>query len=59
MVSRSRSPRLALGLLGVEPQFQTSHHTFEGRRYRDTCTTLGVRLWPVLLITGQPSLRGN
>lgn len=62
--SWSAAGRVLAGLqlhpaLGVELQFQTSNHTFEGQRYRDTCATLGVRLWPVLLITGRPILRGN
>lgn len=62
--SWSAAGRVLAGLqlhpaLGVEIQFQTSSHTFEGRRYRDTCATLGVRIWPALLATGQPFLRNN
>lgn len=58
--SWSAAGRVLVGLqlhpaLGVELQFQTSHHTFEGRRYRDTCATLGVRIWPAVLATGRPS----
>jgi hypothetical protein len=62
--SWSAAGRVLTGLqvhpaLGVELQFQTSSHTFEGRRYRDTCATFGVRIWPAVLITGRPFLRGN
>jgi len=45
--------------LGIEIQFQTSAHSFEGRRYRDACATLGVRIWPAVLVAGRPFPPGN
>jgi hypothetical protein len=61
--SWSAAGRVLAGLqlhpaLGIEFQFQTSNHAFEGRRYRDTCATLGVRIWPLVLFSGRPLSRG-
>ncbi|WP_306589886.1 hypothetical protein [Geothrix sp. 21YS21S-4] len=62
--SWSAAGRIVAGIqlhpaLGVEAQFQSSSHHFEERDYRDTCVTLGVRMWPALLVIGRPFSRGN